>query len=48
MFIFEVVLDMETKVMKNIGNWNSIFVNELDILSCIFEEHKSYCHINIS
>ena len=24
---------METKVMKNIGNWNSRFINELDALS---------------
>ena len=36
------------KSYKKIGNWNSIFVNELDVLSWIFEEHKSYFHIKIS
>ena len=33
---------------KNIGNWNYRFVNELDVLSWLFEEHKSCCQIKVS
>ena len=39
---------LKQKLWKNIGNYNSIFVNELDVLSLLFEEHKSYCHIKMS
>ena len=35
-------------ICQNIGNWNSIFFNELDVLSWIFENQKSYCNIKMS
>ena len=41
-------LKTETKVMTNIGNWNSRFVNELDVMSWLFEEQKYCFHIKIS
>ena len=41
LLVLEGVLNTETKVMKKIGNWNSSFVNELNVSSWIFEE-KNY------
>ena len=33
---------------RNIGYWNSIFVNEPIVVSWFFEEHKFCCHIKMS
>ena len=36
------------KLWQHIGNWNSISVNEFDVLSWFFEEQGFFCHIKLS
>ena len=47
LLVLEGSLNTKKKLWQNIRNWNFRFVNELNVLSWIFEKQKLCCHIGI-